>query len=179
MSKLLLDRRAFVDIVHWSHATPMHYAAVNGHASMIKYLLESRANLNAANSSLRTASMIAAFENRPVSLKILIEGGVDVQMQDTYHHTALHDVAESGSLKVFALLITTTTGWDLGAPNTLRETVISLALHCDTVDLLISLLNFAPSPDTYTPRQSNALTAAVRNTFLYSGSCSDDCPRIL
>ena len=92
---------------------------------MIKYLLESRANLNAANSGIRSASMIAAFENKPVSLKILIEGGADVQVQDIYHHTALHDAAEPGSLEVFALLITTTTRWDLGAPYILRDRYIS------------------------------------------------------
>ncbi len=72
--RLLVQRGAEVNRAGW---TPLHYAATNGHAAIVGYLLEHNAYIDAQSPNRTTPLMMAARHLRPDVIRLLVEAGAD------------------------------------------------------------------------------------------------------
>ena len=78
-----------------SSGLSIHEAALNGMATRVMSLLESKMNVNALDQDGRSALMYAAFNGHVGVMKMLIDAGASVNFRDSYGRTALM-MASSG-----------------------------------------------------------------------------------
>lgn len=142
--------------------TALSFAAAYGNIKMVKLLLASGANVNMIDTLGRSPSIIAAKNSHAGTLEVLIQGGADLTTRDYWNRSTYQYAAEARELNALALLINTTTGWNLGAESADGLSILTSALRYAKSPHMISfLLNLGADPDTYLPRRSNILTATV------------------
>ena len=116
--KLLIEAGTDLNILGPEGKTALHFAAWNGHASIIKIMIEQGANvdLNVKDSNGRAALHLAAIEGRISVVQTLLDAKADIDVRaDTtgtdfernYHdgRTPLHWAADRGHDEVVAFLI--------------------------------------------------------------------------
>jgi len=91
--KQLVENDADVNKTGW---TPLHYAASGGHVSVIEFLLENSAYIDAESPNGSTPLMMAAMYGSPESVKVLIQAGADLNIKNQLGLTAL-DFAVRGN----------------------------------------------------------------------------------
>jgi ankyrin repeat protein len=91
--KQLVEKDADVNKPGW---TPLHYAASGGHVSVIEFLLENSAYIDAESPNGSTPLMMAAMYGSPESVKVLIQAGADLNIKNQLGLTAL-DFAVRGN----------------------------------------------------------------------------------
>jgi hypothetical protein len=84
--KKLVERDADVNKPGW---TALHYAASGGHVSVIEYLLDNSAYIDAESPNGTTPLMMAAMYGSPESVKALIQAGADLNVKNSVGLTAL------------------------------------------------------------------------------------------
>jgi len=83
--------------------TALHWAAINNHIAVAKYLLEQGADVNALGGDLVATPLHWAVRPGHVSMvRTLIEAGADLELRDRQGFTPLHTAAQVG-LKRFAM----------------------------------------------------------------------------
>lgn len=82
----LLARDASVNKPGWA---PLHYAATNGHISIMKVLLDKYAFIDAQSPNGTTPLMMAAMYGSTEAVKLLIDEGADQSMKNQQGMTAL------------------------------------------------------------------------------------------
>lgn len=90
-------------------------AAIRGDTDRIKDLLADGAEVNAMNSTGRTAMMAASFNGNLRVVRVLLAYGADVNLADEYGNTALMDAVMFGREELVNLLITA--GADVNAKD--------------------------------------------------------------
>lgn len=111
-------------------ATPIHFAVMRGNTKAAKLLLEAGADVNALykdgnNTILDAARLDPADENAPDMVRLLIEHGVNIELQDDSDYTALHAAANKNAPEIIRLLVEH--GADTEAQNDSGYTALSLA----------------------------------------------------
>jgi len=91
--KQLVENDADVNKTGW---TPLHYAASGGHVSIVEFLLENSAYIDAESPNGSTPLMMAAMYGSPESVKVLIQAGADLTIKNQLGLTAL-DFAVRGN----------------------------------------------------------------------------------
>jgi ankyrin repeat protein len=91
--KQLVENDADVNKPGW---TPLHYAASGGHVSIVEFLLENSAYIDAESPNGSTPLMMAAMYGSPESVKVLIQAGADLTIKNQLGLTAL-DFAVRGN----------------------------------------------------------------------------------
>ena len=86
--KRLMRSAVLMDICSCS-VTALHYAAKEGHASCIDWLLQAGADVNSLNTDHRNPLMIAAINNRLESVKLLFKAGAEVRITNYRGFSAL------------------------------------------------------------------------------------------
>eukprot|EP01087_Luapelamoeba_hula_P007787 TRINITY_DN1911_c0_g1_i1.p1 TRINITY_DN1911_c0_g1~~TRINITY_DN1911_c0_g1_i1.p1 ORF type:complete len:796 (+),score=150.04 TRINITY_DN1911_c0_g1_i1:791-3178(+) len=86
-------------------STPLHLAAQQGDAALLRSLLSTGAPINATNQAGATPLHLAAFGNFVPCIKILVEEGADVNVQDAEGSTPLHHAASNHAAAAIAILI--------------------------------------------------------------------------
>ena len=107
IAALLLRGGADVNVKDGKNETPLIMAATRGHDEIIKLLLkEKELDINAALDPDRpwTALHAAAWNNRPSSLRLLLEGGADVRVYDFEAGTPLEAASKKGHQECIKLL---------------------------------------------------------------------------
>jgi hypothetical protein len=69
--------------------TPLHYAATGGHVEMIKLLLENHAYIDTESPNKTTPLMMAAQYGTAQAVKLLIDEGADISLKNDIGMTAL------------------------------------------------------------------------------------------
>lgn len=82
----LVENDADVNKSGW---TPLHYAASGGHVSVIMYLLEHSAYIDAESPNGTTPLMMAAMYGSPEAVKALIQAGADPTLKNQLGLSAL------------------------------------------------------------------------------------------
>lgn len=91
--KKLVEHDADVNKTGWA---PLHYAASGGQVAVIEFLLENSAYIDAESPNGSTPLMMAAMYGSPEAVKVLIQAGADLNMQNQLGLSAL-DFAVRGN----------------------------------------------------------------------------------
>ena len=86
--KLLFEAGADVNLCSDSD-TALHYAAKEGHASCTDLLLRAGADVNALGTDMKSPLMVAAVNNRPDSVKLLLQAGAKVRITEKFGGSTL------------------------------------------------------------------------------------------
>jgi ankyrin repeat protein len=86
LAEKLIKKGADVNKTGW---TPLHYAASNGHLTIISLLLENSAYIDAESPNGTTPLMMAAMYGTPAAVKLLLQEGADPQLKNQQGLTAL------------------------------------------------------------------------------------------
>ena len=133
-----------VDAKDRSGNTPLHEASGNGHADVVKLLIDNGAKVGVRNGRGEAPlSWIASSFRRDIEkfkeiIEALINAGAEIDAQDNRGNTALHRVSERGHADVVKLLINA--GADINAKNKDGDTALHRARennHANVVELLI------------------------------------------
>ncbi|MBU1361628.1 MAG: ankyrin repeat domain-containing protein [Gammaproteobacteria bacterium] len=82
----LIARDADINKPGWA---PLHYAATNGHVTIMKELLEKHAFIDAESPNGTTPLMMAAMYGTTDAVRLLLDEGADVQMKNQQNMTAV------------------------------------------------------------------------------------------
>ena len=102
---LIVTRRQDPNVSHGSQGTPLHVAAVSGHISIARPLLEHNADVNAWDMDHRTPLHAAARNGNVDIAQLLLNCGADVNALDRRGDSPLHEAARSPKLDVVELLL--------------------------------------------------------------------------
>ena len=85
--------------------TPLHLAAVRGHKDVMKFLVASKADVNAKNISGKTPLYSVALSGHKDMVELLLANKADVNVKDMDGNTPLNYVALSGRKDIVELLL--------------------------------------------------------------------------
>ncbi|GIJ89202.1 hypothetical protein Asppvi_008132 [Aspergillus pseudoviridinutans] len=78
--RILLEKQASTDTLDKLEMTPLHYAALNGHATVVRQLLESGADIECRHDDFDcTPLSLAAWTGRQAVVQLLLDKGADLQ----------------------------------------------------------------------------------------------------
>ncbi|MHC4414972.1 MAG: ankyrin repeat domain-containing protein [Planctomycetota bacterium] len=140
--------------------TPLHLAAVAGHADMAQLLLDRGAEVNRGNE--RGATPLHRAIDHPEVVEILVAGGADVNARDERGRTPLHWLARYPTLSSARFLIAR--GADVDAEDHGRETPLHAAAMGGHLDLMETLLAAGASVDARANFETTPLHFAVRQS---------------
>ena len=95
VAEALIQRQADVNKPGW---TPLHYAATKAHVTMMRFLLENHAFIDAPSPNGTTPLMMAAHYGSPMATKMLLEEGADPRLKNHLGLSAL-DFAQNAPNK--------------------------------------------------------------------------------
>jgi ankyrin repeat protein len=150
-AKVLLTHGASVDAVEsWRGQTPLMWAAADGHADMVKLLVEAGADVHARSAIIQwerqrteeprdkwmppggfTPLLLAAREGRVAAAKALLDAGADVNEVDPERHSAIVIALINGHFDVAGLLIDR--GIDVNIEDRVGQTALYAAVDAHTV----------------------------------------------
>jgi ankyrin repeat protein len=85
--------------------TPLHMAALEGHADIVQVLLQHRADPKATNPDLFTPLHAAARRGHAAAAALLLKAGADPNAMDQIFGTPLHEAVQRGHPEVVRLLL--------------------------------------------------------------------------
>jgi len=97
----LIERGADVNKPGWA---PLHYAATNGHLSVMQLLIEENAYLDAESPNGSTPLMMAAHYGTPSAVKLLLESGADPTLKNNLGLTAIDFAHQANRLESAAII---------------------------------------------------------------------------
>lgn len=103
--RLLLDAAANVNAADRGLQTPLHKAAINGHAAVVEQLIARGARLNAVTIGGSTALHNASKWGHAGTVACLLARGADTSIQDKEFRTALDVATEAEHTNVVKLLV--------------------------------------------------------------------------
>eukprot|EP01130_Rhizamoeba_saxonica_P013237 TRINITY_DN5622_c0_g1_i2.p1 TRINITY_DN5622_c0_g1~~TRINITY_DN5622_c0_g1_i2.p1 ORF type:complete len:738 (+),score=157.21 TRINITY_DN5622_c0_g1_i2:447-2660(+) len=103
--ELLINRGANIDGIGHLGQAPLHWAAMNGRASIAKFLLENGADPLLQTDKGYTPIHLVSKNNHPGTLEIFLDAGVDVLEKDFDGNCCFHHAALGRSKSCLATLI--------------------------------------------------------------------------
>ena len=97
----LIERGADVNKPGWA---PLHYAATNGHLSVMQLLIEENAYLDAESPNGSTPLMMAAHYGTPSAVKLLLESGADPTLKNSLGLSAIDFAHQANRLESAAII---------------------------------------------------------------------------
>jgi ankyrin repeat protein len=101
---LVGEQLSRVHVRNWAGEQPVHQAAKGGHVEVLRFLLDSRAEVNARTRAGVTPLHFAAAMGHLEAVRFLLERGADESLEDRFGVTALDGAEEGGHLELVELL---------------------------------------------------------------------------
>ena len=102
LAEKMVKNGADVNKTGW---TPLHYAASNGHLTLIRLLLENHAYIDAESPNGTTPLMMASMYGSPQAVSLLLEEGADPMLKNQQGLTALQFAQRASRPDATELLI--------------------------------------------------------------------------
>ena len=97
----LIEQGADVNKPGWA---PLHYAATNGHLSVMQLLIEENAYLDAESPNGSTPLMMAAHYGTPSAVKLLLESGADPTLKNSLGLSAIDFAHQANRVESAAII---------------------------------------------------------------------------
>lgn len=97
MVEFLIARKAEVNKTGWA---PLHFAAANGHADIVRLLIEHHAYIDAESPNRTTPLMMATRQGHPTVATLLVEEGADPTLRNDAGFTASRYASAHGDAKL-------------------------------------------------------------------------------
>ncbi len=101
---MLLKHGADLSMSGTHAASSLCQAVYNGDILMLKRLLNAKIHVNASDYDKRTAAHIAASEGNVAALKLLVEAGADLSLEDCWGNTIRSEAEKAKTGQVLAYL---------------------------------------------------------------------------
>jgi ankyrin repeat protein len=124
VKKLISGDPSLRDARDENGCTPLIWACKGEHAGVVKYLIESGAEVNAADKDFTTALHVAAARGQSDVVEMLIDAGAGLDPPDYLKQTPLHYAAREGHVRVAEILVSR--GADLEFRNAYERTPLLL-----------------------------------------------------
>eukprot|EP01043_Picozoa_sp_COSAG02_P040328 COSAG02_NODE_3254_length_7085_cov_102.140281_7_plen_859_part_00 len=154
---LLLKAGAKVDMIDHDGQSAVLIAARMGHAAIVSQLVDSDAELNADFGEMPLH--VAAENNHVDVVRLLLQGGADVDKADSYGNTALMNAAVAGYAEVVTELLSQGAVADLEGSG--GQTALMKAAKVNTGECVTALVNGKASLDTGDDNGNTALMLAA------------------
>lgn len=122
---MLAKRPGLIQVTEDMGATPLHTAATEGHADIVKLLIENGMHPGLADWFGTTALHLASGRGHTEVVEILLSKGADPNVKNNQSGTPLHLAADGGHLEVARILIKA--GADIDAKDYRRQTPLKRA----------------------------------------------------
>jgi ankyrin repeat protein len=121
-------------------APPLYYAALGNLYTIVKFLLDNGADVNAKGGFQSYALLVASKQGHEEIVQLLIERDADVNAVNPRRHNALMEASSSGHTRIVKLLLER--GVDVNARGALGRNALALAAassqgHTQTLQLLL------------------------------------------
>ena len=136
---------ADVNRANASGFTPLHWAAIGGHAAIAATLLAAGASVDAKDEDDETPLHFAARNGRASVVATLLARGADVDAKDEDDNTPLHFAANNGSAAVVAPLLAA--GAEVNAKNDNDAAPLHFAAYGGHVSIIVLLLAAGANAD--------------------------------
>jgi len=113
--------------VYKNYNKSIHYAAIEGHLEVVKYLLENGANINAIGNLDYQSIHCAALEGHLEVVKYLLENGADINAKNSDGYQPIHCAVFEGHLEVVKYLLEN--GADINAKDNVGKTPLYHAVY--------------------------------------------------
>ena len=97
----LIEQGADVNKPGWA---PLHYAATNGHLSVMQLLIDENAYLDAESPNGSTPLMMAAHYGTPSAVKLLLESGADPTLKNSLGLSAIDFAYQANRFESAAII---------------------------------------------------------------------------
>lgn len=171
IARSFIEHGASIDDMDRNLGTPLHFAAEKGQLQVIELLISFGASVNARNAFLDTPCMLAASNGWLATVQALVEGGADLALHGYEGLMAVHyagyksqwaDTSTSSSyLWVIVFLIHNMKNLDIFADTKAGYSMLEVSAWAYP-PYQSFLLNLAPNPSVYEPRQCNIMSAIVQ-----------------
>jgi ankyrin repeat protein len=158
--QLLLEYGADPNIPGRDGKTALHLAAedTTNQGAIVQHLLQWGATVDASAYSF-TPILLAAIQNHPSIVDLLIGRGANVKATDYHGRTALHYLAQHGNTPSMVTLLSH--GADVNASDRLGKTPLMLAIDSRSPDVLRALIKGGADVNITDKGGSTALHLAV------------------
>lgn len=123
--KLLIEKKANIEIANNNGFTAIMFAARVGLISIVQYLLQAGAKVNKVNNKGRSALHYAVLHDKPKTASLLLNNGADIDIKTNQGETVI-DMAASKKNSVLV--------------NLLISHIITDAIKNDNIEKIISLI---------------------------------------
>ena len=128
----LTDDPSLVGSRDGSGYTPLHHAAIGGHAEVVEVLLEGGAKLDSIGSRGETALFLASSAGNAEVVELLAKAGADPNKASADGKTPLHKAAMAGNAEVVEVLLAA--GADPTTKDRSGRTALEIAEHYQAGD---------------------------------------------
>jgi ankyrin repeat protein len=170
IAKLLLDRRASVDIADGEGRTPMDYAVLNGHYEIAREICargQPLQRVKAADIHIVNKRLLdAAADGKVSDMELLLACGADLEARGGndvhWNGTPLSVAAYKGFLEATRFLLDR--GANINAVDKDGDTILNAAIIHEKVDVVEELLKRGADPAIRSQRNENAADVARKKT---------------
>ena len=118
----------------WLGASPLHFAAQNGHSETIEVLLRAGVSRDTRTKVDRTPLHVAAQEGHLDIVNLLVMHGADIDAKDLLRMTPLHWAVERGFADIAEALLSN--GADADCENKFDKTAVDIAYDTNHMEII-------------------------------------------
>ncbi|CAH1792050.1 unnamed protein product [Owenia fusiformis] len=135
------------NLYYYHDIYPLEYAAQNGHADCMRYLLDNGAKLNPRRKRGQKVLLYAAASGNPECLQVLFDKGMDVNEKGEFDETATMWAAEYNKPECMKILLLHNPDLNMETSKYDAKTVLYIAAECNSIECVRLLLNYKPKPN--------------------------------
>lgn len=158
--KLLMEKKASVNIPDEEERTPLYWASWNGFCGIVEYLINSGANVNQCNRKGKSPLYCASKRGRLNIVKLLLNNGADINKSTLNNKSSLYRAVKRGHFEICEALIKK--GANVNKTDCEGSAPLYWAAKREHIYILNLLLEKKASPNNGNDKGKTALHCAAK-----------------